>query len=167
MEERKMKLNLKTMFTVTLLGVFICVAGFAHAFAKNSKKGWLGVGIEEMTPSMQEDYELGSRVGLLVTNVVAHSPAAKAGIEEDDVLLSFDGHAVSRAGDLIKLVRDTAPGATVNLKIFRNGEEKELQVTIEKRRRNREHSFSWSGGKNLVIEINKPRLGVQVHDIGE
>ena len=162
-----MKLNLKTMFTVALLSVFICGTGLPHAFAKTPKKGWLGVGIEEMTPSMQEDYELGGRVGLLVTNVVPHSPAAKAGIEEDDVILSFDRHAVSRAGDLIKLVRDTAPGATVALKLFRDGEEKELQVTIEKRRRHRAHSFSWSGGKNMVIEINRPRLGVQVHDIGE
>ena len=64
-----------------------------------SKKGWLGIGIQEMTPSMSKDYNLGNRTGLLITSVSERSPADDAGLWEDDIILKFNGTDVEISED--------------------------------------------------------------------
>lgn len=130
-----------------------------------SKKGWLGVGIREMTPSMRKEYALGDRFGLLITHVVENSPAEDAGLREGDVIVKYDGKTVEMANDFAKKVRRTAPGTNVELLIVRDGEEKEIAVTIERSKLRRRAPLVWSEG--IAISLGRPRLGVRVHDLNE
>ena len=87
---------LKHIFPNKMLNYLLIATAFIFATqnqsqAQNkSKKGWLGVGIQEMTPSMSKDYELGNRTGLLITSVVENGPADDAGLWEEDVILTFN-----------------------------------------------------------------------------
>ncbi len=126
------------------------------------KKGWLGVGIREMTPSLVQEYELGKRTGLLVTSVVPDSPADEAGINEDDVILKYDGKKVELTEDFTKMVQKTAPKTTVKLVLFRDGKEKSLEVTLGKRRSKR-HALSFVDED--VFFVGRPRLGVEVQEL--
>jgi serine protease Do len=143
------------------LAMAVIISGFGLA----AEKGWLGVSVREMTPSMREDFELGERSGLLIVDVVRDSPADDAGLREDDVLLKYDGVAVEQADELSKLVRESAPGKSVAILIFRNGQEKELSVAIAKRPTRFAPAY-W-GGQHFAFRLERPRLGVYVHDLNE
>ncbi len=136
---------------------------------EKTKKGWLGVSVQELTPSRRDALKLGNRTGLLITDVVENSPADKADLKEDDVLLTFDGKAVEKADDFTQLVRNTPPDKKVKVKVFRDGEERELVVTIGARSSEAlSRSFSWSGQQpNVTAWSNRPHLGVQVQDLNK
>lgn len=157
------KSTTKTVFRVAQ----VCLlAGMMLAFLSSSalakpKGGWLGVRVAEMTPSMREDFSLGNRFGLLVVDVERDSPADDAGLREDDVILSFDGQATDQVTPFTAAVRRTQPGTAVKLKIFRDGNERELQVDIGRRRRHDFGSMSW-GTNDFSFGFGGPLLGVQV-----
>jgi len=137
---------------------------------EKTKKGWLGVSVQELTPSLRETMKVGNRTGLLITDVVRDSPADDADLREEDVLLSFDGKAVEKADDFTQLVRNTAPDKKVKVKIMRGGEERELEVTVGARKSEASaRSFSWSGSGSHSPGVfwagNSAHLGVQVQDL--
>jgi C-terminal processing protease CtpA/Prc len=139
--------------------------------AEKSKKGWLGVSVQELTPSLRETMKVGNRSGLLITDVVENSPADDANLREEDVLLSFDGKSVEKADEFTQLVRNTPPDKKVKVKILRHGEERELEVTIGARKSGSyARSFSWGGSgqaPGFMLLGNRPRLGVQVQDLNK
>ncbi|MDZ7359487.1 MAG: PDZ domain-containing protein [candidate division KSB1 bacterium] len=136
---------------------------------EKTKKGWLGVSVQELTPSRRDALKLGNRTGLLITGVVENSPADEANLKEDDVLLAFDGKAVEKADDFTRLVRNTPPDKKVKVKVFRDGEERELEVTIGARPRDEvSRSFNWSRPRpNIKVWSNRPQLGVQVQNLNK
>ena len=92
-------------------------------------RGWLGVGIQEMTPALEKSFGLKDKGGVLVSDVFKGGPAEKAGIERGDVLLQFDGKQVGESKDLPKLVASTTVGKAVTVKLLRDG--KELDRTVK------------------------------------
>lgn len=92
-------------------------------------RGWLGVSIQPMTAELAKAFHLEQDRGALVAQVIPDSPAAKAGLKMGDVIVEFDGHTISKAGDLPRLVADTAVGGTATLEVFRDG--KPLKVTAQ------------------------------------
>jgi len=156
------------------LAFFVVFSGLLFVSLRDSnavektKKGWLGVSVQELTPSLRETMKVGNRSGLLITDVVEDSPADDANLREEDVLLSFDGKTVEKADDFTQLVRSTPPDKKVKVKIMRNGEERELEVTIGARKSDASaRSFSWSGSRspNVFWVGNRAHLGVQVQDL--
>ena len=93
-------------------------------------RGWLGVGIQEVTPELAKSFGLKEKKGALVSQVVSGGPAEKAGIEQGDIILQFDGKEVSDAKDLPLMVASTPVAQTVTLKILRNGKIIDSQVKI-------------------------------------
>ncbi len=93
-------------------------------------RGYLGVGIQEVDPDMAKAFGLKHGGGALIGDVTADSPAAKAGVERGDVVLELNGQAVSGPDDLSVRVSQSAPGTVAHLKIFRNGESKDVDVTL-------------------------------------
>lgn len=152
----------KTVGFSFLIAAFIFATQSESHAQKRSRKGWLGVTIREMTPSMMKDYKLGNRMGILITSVSENSPAEDAGLWEDDVILKYDGKAVVIADEFSKMVRKTKPKTNVKILIMRDGNEKEVEVTIG--RRKERHAVVWSDD-NLQIFFGRPQLGVQVHDL--
>ena len=93
-------------------------------------RGWLGVGIQEVTPELAKSFDLKEKKGALVSQVVSGSPAEKAGIEQGDIILEFDGKEVSNLQDLPRIVASTPVDKTVTLKVSRNGKITDRRVKI-------------------------------------
>ena len=96
-------------------------------------RGWLGVGIQIVTPELAKALHLPKDEGALVAEVQANSPAATAGLKPGDVIVEYNGHAVSRIMDLPRLVAATPIGQTASLKVLREGQPLTLTVTIAER----------------------------------
>ena len=93
-------------------------------------RGWLGVSIQMVTPELAPSFGLKEARGAIVADVVKGSPPEKAGIEQGDVVLAFDGKDVKSSNDLPWIVAETPVGKTVNVKLIRQGKELDVKVTI-------------------------------------
>ena len=96
--------------------------------------GFLGVNVEDINKENAARYGLRDARGVGITSVVADSPAEKAGLRKDDVILRFDGENVSSARKLTRLVSEVAPDHSVRLTISRGGAEQEVSVTLGERK---------------------------------
>ena len=85
-----------------------------------TKRGWLGVRIQEVTKEIAEVEKLKKPHGALVASVGENSPADKAGIKAGDIILNFDGKKIDTMRTLPKVVASTQVGKSVELKIWRN-----------------------------------------------
>ncbi len=94
------------------------------------RRGYLGINLDELTREMAEGKDWEISEGVLVTNVAEDSPAAKAGLREDDVIVEFDGKPVTHARPFRLLVAGTEVGKTVKLKVFRDGKYRDVMVTL-------------------------------------
>jgi len=95
-------------------------------------KGYLGVKLQDLTPSMAKALQMGDKSGVMINEVVDDSPAEKAGLEGGDVILEFNGNTISDNKDLSKAVRGASPGDKVEIVVLRNGKNKSLEVEIGK-----------------------------------
>ncbi len=93
-------------------------------------RGWLGVGIQEVTPALAKSFGLKEKKGALVSQVFKGSPAEKAGIEQGDIILGFDGKEIADSKDLPRIVASTPVGKTVTVKLSRNGKAVDRQVKV-------------------------------------
>jgi serine protease Do len=85
-----------------------------------TKRGWLGVRIQEVTKEIAEVEKLEKPMGALIASVSEKSPADKAGIKAGDIILEFDGKKVDTMRTLPKLVAQTKVGKKVTVKIWRS-----------------------------------------------
>ncbi|RDC72420.1 DegQ family serine endoprotease [Rhodovulum sp. 12E13] len=97
-----------------------------------TRRGWLGVRIQDVTDDLAEGLGLEEARGALVTDV-PEGPAMEAGIESGDVILNFDGRDVEDTRSLVRQVGNTDVGKTVRVIVFRNGETETLRVTLGRR----------------------------------
>jgi serine protease Do len=93
-------------------------------------RGWLGVYIQGIDKDLAKSFDLGDEKGALVTQVAPDSPAAAAGLEQGDVILSYNGEPIKELRDLTSKVADTAPGTDSEMKVWRHGEEMTVDVEI-------------------------------------
>jgi serine protease Do len=94
-------------------------------------RGFMGVNIQDVTPGLAEKFELKERQGALIAEVTPDSPAEDAGLKNGDVVLEFNGKPVRDSRSLKLQVAQVAPGKEVPVKISRDGEVKELEVTLK------------------------------------
>ena len=95
-------------------------------------RGWLGASIRDLTPEQVKAMHRKDNRGALIADVVPGSPAEKAGLKKDDLVVAFQGKAIADAATLQRRVGDAPVGDTVRLSLQRNGKELELAVTIGK-----------------------------------
>src|ERR1700704_6686478 len=98
-------------------------------FGKVSR-GRLGVTIQGVTQELADSFGLKKPQGALVAAVEARSPADKAGIKTGDIILAVDGRAIENSIDLPRVIGESRPGTPVNLKIWRQGETRELNASL-------------------------------------
>ena len=94
-----------------------------------TKRGWLGVRIQDLDEDVADALGLASAQGALVTDV-PDGPAKDAGMESGDVILTFDGVDVEDIRSLVRIVGNTEVGKTVDVVVFREGENETLKVEI-------------------------------------
>lgn len=98
-------------------------------------RGWLGVGIDKLTPEIQEKLKLPKDIkGVIVTEVFPDDPAAKAGIKPYDIIYEFDGKPITSQRDLITAVGASRVGSAAVVKIYRDGKSKSLKVKLSQRK---------------------------------
>ena len=95
-----------------------------------TRRGWLGVMIQNVTEELAKDMDLDEAKGALVQQVVKDGPADKAGIEEGDVIIGYNKEDINDMRDLTTKVANTDIGKKVKIKLIRFGKEVELKVKI-------------------------------------
>jgi serine protease Do len=122
------------------------VSQVADSLVKNGKvvRGYLGVGIQNITPALVDSFNLKTNKGALVSDVVEDAPAAKAGLKQGDVITAINGQNVTDANSLKLQVSTFAPGTKLNLEVLRDGKAKEITATTGER----PGSALLAGGRN-------------------
>jgi serine protease Do len=93
-------------------------------------RGRIAVAIGEVTKEVADSLGLPKAQGALVSSVEPGGPADKAGIQPGDIILKYNGHDVSTATDLPRMVGDTKPGAKATITVWRKGQSRDLPITI-------------------------------------
>ena len=96
------------------------------------ERGWLGVGIQSLTPELAVSFKVSQDEGVLVNNVDDGAPAQRAGLLLGDIIISFDGQSVPDSKSLQKRVAETRIGKLVPLRIIRDGIHKTVYVEVGK-----------------------------------
>ena len=130
-----------------------------------TKRGWLGVRIQEVSKEIAEVEKLKKPEGALVASVGKDSPAERAGIKAGDIILEFDGKKINTMKKLPNVVAGTEVGKSVELKIWRN------KRLISKRlilgRLETSDEFKESKPKKVKKDINIDSLKIAVREITE
>jgi len=93
-------------------------------------RGWLGVTIQALDAELANSFGLEKPQGALINEIVKDSPADKAGMQRGDILLAYNGELIEELNDLPRLVAATPVDKIVKVKIFRDGRQREVRVTI-------------------------------------
>jgi serine protease DegQ len=91
---------------------------------------YLGILPAQVTPELNQAFDLGSDTGVLVEEVVSGGPAAKAGIRKGDVIVQLDDQELELVEDLFSELRDHQPGDSVKVIVLRGGDRREVEVTL-------------------------------------
>jgi serine protease Do len=119
-------------------------------------RGYMGVNIQDITPDMAKSLKLKEQTkGAIVTDVVPEGPAAKAGVEQGDIVTKFDGKSVEDVTQLRNLVAATSPGSVVKVTILRNNKEMELSLTVGDLSKAQKELQSQVGNKLLGVTVKK------------
>jgi len=95
-----------------------------------TRRGWLGVKIQEVTPEIADSLGLGKARGALVSSVTPRGPAEKAGVKSGDVILKFNDHDIKEMRELPLLVAESEIGKKATLTLWRKGKEETVSVDL-------------------------------------
>jgi len=130
-----------------------------------TRRGWLGVRIQEVTKEIAEVEKLKKPEGALVASVGVNSPADKAGIKAGDIILEFDGKKIDTMRKLPKVVANTKVGKSVQLKIWRNKKLITKKLTLGRLESSEE--FKAKKAPVIIKDIEIESLKITVRDVNE
>jgi len=131
-----------------------------------TKRGWLGVRIQQVTDEIAEGLAMGEARGALVAGVTASGPADKSGVQPGDVILEFDGKPVKRMRDLPRMVADTPVGKAVDVLVLRKGNQETISVTLGRLEEGEKLAAKETGKSTPKVAVTKS-LGLTLSEITE
>jgi len=133
-------MRIRYVVLLVLLPVLLGATSCAQSSKKAEKKvtvrvkhgegAWLGVSLQDMTAKLAQSMEVKTESGALVKSVSDDSPAEKAGIKDDDIIIEFNGKRVADSEDLVNAVGEAKPGTEADIVVARKGGNKTLKVTL-------------------------------------
>jgi len=96
-------------------------------------RGWLGVGIQDLSDELKSYYGVTDSGGVLITQVFEGDPADKGGIKANDIIIEIDGKTVKTARELSGIIANTEVGKMTTIKLLREGKAKTVRVELAKR----------------------------------
>ena len=131
-----------------------------------TRRGWLGVRIQEVTKEIAEVEKLKEPSGALVASVSEKSPADKSGLKAGDIILELDGKKINSTRELVKVVASTKVGKSVTIKVWRNKRLISKKLTLGRLESSKEFkSAKKLPTKNTETEIET--LKIVVRDLNE
>ncbi len=146
---------------------------------------WLGVETHEVTPAKAKELKLSAERGVVLGKIVSDSPAAKAGLKENDVVTEINGQRVEGAAQFRRMIHETPVGRSIQLTVWRDGRAQTISATLGKSEERRHAmkmmtptpgafafrmpeipdipSMEWSG--NMLFGGGQPRLGIDAEDL--
>lgn len=121
-------------------------------------RGWLGVGIQPLTPELAKKFGVTEQEGVLVNEVFEKDPAAAAGIKPGDVITRIEGAVIDSPNRLSRIVAGLAPGATTKVEVVRNQQRMVLDVALTERR-------DQAIVASLPQSRSEAKLGLDVQDL--
>ncbi len=97
------------------------------------RRGWLGVEIQDVTPTVAEHLGLPNLEGVLIRNVLSGGPAERAGLQQGDVILSIDGKKVKDSDELLEQLRLIGPDKRVEVTVWRDRKSTKVTVALGER----------------------------------
>ncbi|MGB8476140.1 MAG: Do family serine endopeptidase [Candidatus Acidiferrum sp.] len=130
-------------------------------------RGHLGVSVQAVNADMAKAFGLNQGGGALVAEVTPGSPAAKAGIERGDIILDLNGQPVNTPEDLSVHIAELAPGTAVHLKVSRNGQTRDVDVTLDQLSETTSASNTSETGTKALEGVEVQNLTPAIaHDLG-
>lgn len=93
-------------------------------------RGWIGAGVQELTPELAESFKLGVVRGVLITDVIKNSPAEQAGIKTGDILLTIEAHVIQDWSAMLESVAAIPPGKSIVVQLLRDGATLQLNLIV-------------------------------------
>jgi len=122
----------KTRWAVMATALLLTIPG---AFAGSNDSGaYLGVHISDITPELASSLKLSDNSGVIVESIDHDGPACKAGIRNEDVIVSVAGTKISSAQQAVELIHTIAPGSVANFTIIRDGNQQNVKITLGSRK---------------------------------
>src|SRR3954470_6201416 len=107
--------------------------GHSVATGVLTKRGFLGVGIMDLTEERAKSLKLADASGVVVRRVDENSPAARAGLRENDVITEVNGQKVDDGEDFIRMIGEISPGNKVSLTLWRDGVKQSVSAPLQAR----------------------------------
>ena len=98
----------------------------------NGGGSWLGAGISEVTSEKVKAFKLPAERGVVLGKIVPESPAAKAGLKENDVVTEINGQRVEGTEEFRRMIREIPSGRTAQFVVWRDGRSQSISVTLGK-----------------------------------
>jgi serine protease Do len=120
------------------------------------RRGWIGVSYQTVTDDIAESFSLDRARGVLVANVAADGPAAKAGLKRNDIILNFAGQDVLDLRRFPRLVANARVGSTVDVVVWRGGKEVPLKLRIGEQEEADKQNAAAQGAPKKPAEPDQP-----------
>ncbi len=114
--------------------------------------GWLGVGVSEVSAEKVKSLKLPEERGALLGKIVLDSPAAKAGLKENDVVLELNGQRIEGTEQFRRMIHEIPAGRTANLAVWRDGRSQNIKVTVGKQESGNMKVFA-DGPKSFAFKM--------------
>jgi serine protease Do len=126
-----------------------------------TKRGWLGVRIQDVTKEIAEVEKLDKPRGALVASVAANSPSDKGGVKAGDIILEFDGQRIQEMKQLPMIVARTEVGKKVEVKIWRNKKEITKIITLGRLETSEDFKVAEQNSEPKDLRIEKLKINVR------
>ncbi len=120
------------------------------------KRGWIGVSYQSVTDDIADSFGLDRARGVLVANVVADGPAAKAGLKRNDIILTFGGQDVLDLRRFPRIVANSRVGGTVDVVVWRGGKEVPLKLRVGEQEEAEKQNASAQGPQRKAPDADQP-----------